>query len=519
MQQKLAWIAISLMMPLFVFVYLFDTVQATGASIFVNGDNTTGPWDGSSDHPFQFIQDAINVVPENGTVYVFKGIYLENIVINKPIKVNGSGEGYVIIDGRGIKYVVNITANHVTLQGCTIKNGTCGIRIDKSSGNIILKNTIRDADYGIFLGITINNFIYNNNFLNNKQNAYDKGSNSWNADYPLGGNYWDDYIGVDGNGDEFGDTPYPLAGNFNRDNHPLMKPLTISPVADFRYSPSNPTTQNVIQFTDKSTDIDGYIVSWLWDFGDGTNSIDSNPIHRYVDKGRYNVTLTIYDESGGKNITIQSIEVLNIKPVVSFEYSPPSPTDLQTVTFNDKSSDVDGFIISWFWNFGDGITSTAQNPVHQYSDNGLYIVTLSAVDNDREANEVSKQISVLNVGPTASFSFFSLFLPKVNDTISFTDTSTDTDGIVSSWSWDFGDGTTSNVRNPAKNYSAGGSFKVILWVTDNDGVSDIATEYITIFVSTTPSEDFQGSPLFNYLIFAFLGIAMVLIILVIRKYA
>ena len=434
MQKKLVCFVVSLMVSSFVFVFLFDTAHAAGSPIFVNGGNTVGPWDGSSGHPFQFIQDGIDAVTENGTVYVFAGIYRGNIVINKTINVNRTGKGNVIIDGCGTEDVVNISADHVTIRGCTIKNGTCGIRIYNSSGSIITENTIRDAEYGMFLGSVFNNFIYNNNFLNNTQNAYDLGSNSWDGGYLHGGNYWDDYIGVDGNRDGFGDTSYRIAGAGSLDKHPLMKPFTVPPVADFSYSPL-------------------------------------------------------------------------------------TPTDLQIVTFNDASTDFNGYIVSWFWDFGDGNTSTLQNVTHQYVDNGSYIVTLSVVDDDQAVNQVSRKISVLNVGPTAKFTFFSPFLPKINDTILFTDTSIDADGTVVSWSWDFGDEATSNVRNPVHNYSDGGTYRVSLRVIDNDGVSDTATEYVTIYISTSPGEDFQRSPLFDYLIFTFLGIAIVVIILVIRKYA
>ncbi|MCJ7697868.1 MAG: PKD domain-containing protein [Thermoplasmata archaeon] len=434
MQKKLVFFLVFLMVSSFVFVFLFDTANAAGVTIFVDGDNAVGPWDGSSGHPFRFIQDGIDAVMENGTVYVFAGIYRENIVISKTINVNRTGKGNVIIDGRGVEDVVNISADHVTIRGCTIKNGTCGIRIYNSSGSMITENTIRDAEYGMFLGSVFNNVIYNNNFLNNTHNAYDLGSNSWDAGYLHGGNYWDDYAGVDRDRDGFGDTSYRIGGAGSLDKHPLMKPFTVPPVADFSYSPL-------------------------------------------------------------------------------------TPTDLQIVTFNDTSTDVDGSIVSWFWDFGDGNTSTLQNATHQYVDNGSYIVTLSVVDDDQAVNKVSRKISVLNVGPTAKFTFFSPFLPKINDTILFTDTSIDTDGTVVSWSWDFGDEATSNVRSPAHNYSAGGTYQVSLRVTDNDGVSDTATEYVTIFISTSPGEDLQKSPLFDYVIFTFLGIAIVVIILVIRKYA
>lgn len=432
MQKKSVYIVVFLMMSSLFF--LFDTVHAEKFSIYVNSVNTIGPWNGSSSYPFQFIQDGIDAATENGTVYIFAGIYRENIIINKTININRIGKGNAIIDGCGIENVVNISADHVTMCNCTIKNGTYGFRIYHSSGSIITENTIQDSKYGMFLRGAINNLIYNNNFMNNTQNVYDLGSNSWDGGYLHGGNYWDDYTGMDNNRDGFGDTSYRIAGASNFDMYPLMKPFTVPPVADFSYSPI-------------------------------------------------------------------------------------SPTDLQIVTFNDTSTDSDGYIESWFWDFGDGNTSTLQHVTHRYFDNGVYTVTFSIIDDDQAVNQVYKMISVLNVGPIAKFTFFSPFLSKINDTIQFTDTSIDSDGTVVSWRWDFGDETTSSEQNPVHKYSTGGTYQISLRINDNDGVSDTATEFITIYIVTSPGEDIQKSPLFDYLIFTFLGIAIVIIILVIRKYA
>ncbi|MEM3492960.1 MAG: PKD domain-containing protein, partial [Thermoplasmata archaeon] len=81
------------------------------------------------------------------------------------------------------------------------------------------------------------------------------------------------------------------------------------PIAGFVYTPSTPTTSDTIQFTDTSTDSDGTIVAWSWDFGDGTQSTLQNPTHKYSRKGIYSVTLTVIDDDGGTHTVTKTIEV------------------------------------------------------------------------------------------------------------------------------------------------------------------------------------------------------------------
>ncbi|ATU08350.1 LamG-like jellyroll fold domain-containing protein [Methanohalophilus portucalensis] len=84
-------------------------------------------------------------------------------------------------------------------------------------------------------------------------------------------------------------------------------------------------------------------------------------------------------------------------PSADFAYSPPNPTTYETVDFTDQSSDPDGNIVGWSWDFGDGNTSTDQNPSHQYSSEGTYTVTLTVTDDDGEVSTTSKTVEV--IGP------------------------------------------------------------------------------------------------------------------------
>jgi PKD repeat protein len=149
-----------------------------------------------------------------------------------------------------------------------------------------------------------------------------------------------------------------------------------------------------------------------------------------------------------------------------------------TATFTDISTDSDGTIASWLWNFGDGNSSTMQNPEHTYTAADTYTVSLTVTDDDGAENSVSQNVTVTeppNVPPTASFTHITAYL-----TATFTDTSTDSDGTITSWAWDFGDSSNSSAQNPAHSYAAAGTYTVSLTVTDNDGGSDTTSQDITV---------------------------------------
>ena len=458
-------------------------VKASESIVYVDDDNIEGPWDGTQEHPFLKIQDGVNDASTDGVVYVLNGTYYENIVITKTIEMKGSSKGNVILDGSGSGHVVQVTANNVTIHYFTIKNSTYGIRLSSSFNNTIKDNTIRDADYGVYLEDSSNNTIYHNNFINNIQHAYETENNTWDNGYSSGGNYWDDYTGED--------TVYNITGGTSRDRYPFMDYINELPAPDFTYLPSAPTTQDTIQFTDKSIDSDGYITSWFWDFDDKNTSNQKNPTHRYADDGIYTVTLEVTDDLGVLANKSYEINVLNVGPTADMSYNPTTPTDLHNVSFIDESVDLDGYIVFWSWGFGDGNASSLKNPFHKYGDDGIYDVTLNVVDDDGADAVIQKQITVLNVAPSVDFAY-NPRPPTTNDTIQLSDTSIDPDGTIVSWSWDLGDGTTSNQQNPTIKYSYGGSYKVSLTVVDDDGDSNIVSKNIKVAEEAVIHEDYTG---------------------------
>ncbi len=223
-------------------------------------------------------------------------------------------------------------------------------------------------------------------------------------------------------------------------------------------------------FTSTSSDPDGSIAGYSWNFGDATTSTAQNPSHSYAAAGTYNVTLTVTDNQGATNSVSHSVTVAagNQPPVAAFS----SSCSALTCSFTSTSSDPDGSIASYSWAFGDGATSTAQNPSHTYAAGGTYTVTLTVTDNQSATNAVSHSVTVTaaNQAPTANFTFSCSGL-----SCSFTSTSSDPDGSIAGYSWNFGDATTSTAQNPSHTYAAGGSYTVTLQVTDNQGAQSTTT--------------------------------------------
>lgn len=174
----------------------------------------------------------------------------------------------------------------------------------------------------------------------------------------------------------------------------------------------------------------------------------------------------------------------NTPPTANFNFSISG----LTVTFSDASTDANGTVASRSWNFGDGTSSAATNPVKAYGSAGTRSVTLTVTDNQGATNSLTRSVTVGGPGntpPVASFTFATNLR-----TVNFTDTSTDANGTIAARSWNFGDGTTSTAANPAKTYNTAGTRTVTLTVTDNQGATNATSKSVT--VSDTPPPNVQA---------------------------
>jgi chitodextrinase len=148
-----------------------------------------------------------------------------------------------------------------------------------------------------------------------------------------------------------------------------------------------------VRFVADALDLDGEIVDVEWEFGDGTWSNDFSPVHIYGKKGRYEVALTVWDDRGASDWTSTTVKIESRPPRAGFKrklvYSTPGK-----VQFFDKSRDPNGIVTDWYWDFGDGSTSTEREPAHVYAGPGTYWVSLTVTDDDGQVGVRGVRIKV-----------------------------------------------------------------------------------------------------------------------------
>ncbi|WKV11889.1 PKD domain-containing protein [Marivirga harenae] len=239
--------------------------------------------------------------------------------------------------------------------------------------------------------------------------------------------------------------------------------------SDFSFEFDQSCLPVTVSFQDQSVNA----TSWQWDFGDGTTSTDQNPTHIYFEAPKRSVKLIIENENGCK---------LSIKKPMNFIFSANFEVDKKQicqddiVEFSAKSDDA----VSWFWDFGDGNSSTERNPQHQFQSAGIFDVQLIAENNSGCADTVLMQQYIEVTPYKADFKLAeSIESNCVPVQVSFQDLS---DG-AESYFWDFGDGQTSRVANPVHLYNSVGNFDVSLVITNKLGCQDTLTKEQFVNVS------------------------------------
>ena len=247
------------------------------------------------------------------------------------------------------------------------------------------------------------------------------------------------------------------------------------PAASFTQNVTEGNAPLAVAFTDAST---GNVTAWAWDFGDGNTSTDRNPTHTYAAPGTYSVTLNASNAYGYDLSAATAISVLD-PPVANFSANATVIPVGGTVLFTDAST---GDVTGWSWSFGDGATSSLKNPVHTYAAPGTYTVALTASNAYGSDTETKEAYIDAGLPPVASFTA-NVTGGNAPLTVQFTDAST---GDVTGWSWSFGDGATSSLKNPVHTYAAPGTYTVTLIATNEYGSDEeIRTDYITVYAPVT----------------------------------
>ena len=269
----------------------------------------------------------------------------------------------------------------------------------------------------------------------------------------------------------------------------ITVPVTVNPNPTATITVAPVCLGTASAFTCNTTMVGG---TFAWTFGDaaGGTSTLQNPSYTYASAGIYNVTVTLTTVPGGCIGTATGTAVVAPIPVANFTAT--TVCQGQLTSFTSTSTVMPpATITGWAWNFGDGGTSTLQNPTHQYAACGPYNVMLTVTSTGGCTHDTTITITVKPM-PTPSFSSTSVCQ---GFTTTFTDLSTiNCGGTITGWAWKFGDGVgTSAVQNPTYTYTSAGTFPCTLTVTSNNGCDSSVTINVIVypipvpgFTATTP---------------------------------
>ncbi len=202
--------------------------------------------------------------------------------------------------------------------------------------------------------------------------------------------------------------------------------------------------------------------------------------------GTYYVMINAYAGFSGLNLTVSEAggtPLPNVAPTADAG-GPYAGYELDTIAFDGTGSwDSDGSIVSYAWDFGDGGSDVGPSPTYSYGTTGTYVVTLTVTDDDGDGDVATTSATVTiappNVAPTADAD--GPYAGVQGAAVSFDGTfSSDSDGSIVSYDWDFGDGGFATGATPTHAYAATGTYTVLLTVTDDDGAWDVASTTATI---------------------------------------
>jgi PKD repeat protein len=242
----------------------------------------------------------------------------------------------------------------------------------------------------------------------------------------------------------------------------------------------------------RSYDVDGEIANWSWDLGDGATATGPTASHRYERPGTYAVLLTVRDAAGLPNSTATSraTMIVNEPPVAAAGPDRVAAVG-ESLTFDAGGSlDRDGKLVRHAWDFGDGAKGAGLKAAYAYDRPGTYTVTLTVTDDSGTATATASDSAtiIVNAPPVAAAGPDQIV--TASEVRFDGSASTDPDGTILRYAWDFGDGTSGEGARPTHVYRQAGAYRVRLTVTDDSGTSrSSATDSLRVTVNQAPIAD------------------------------
>lgn len=307
-----------------------------------------------------------------------------------------------------------------------------------------------------FTNTTTNGSTYNWKFGNGNTSSLTNPTNIYN----VAGNY----------------TVQLLATSTNGCKDSASKTVTVwpRPIASFKVNDG--CTGDALSFATNSVGA----VSHEWTFGDGNTSTAANPSKGYSSPATYNVRLIVTSVNGCKDTTNSNVTV---NPRASVSFTNPSGLCVGASASFTNTSTLSTGTMTYQWNFGDGNSGGATNPTNTYTSAGNYTVKLTATTDKGCANTATSSVLVY-AKPTANFN---VNAACAGSTVTFNNTTVG----GSTYTWDFGDATTSTLASPTKIYASAGTYTVKLTATNANNCSDVFTK--TIVIHANPTANFTAT--------------------------
>jgi PKD repeat protein len=272
---------------------------------------------------------------------------------------------------------------------------------------------------------------------------------------------------------------YDLNGN----NVNTSQPITISP--SLAPQTTSQITGNCLSspLSFDAQQLSGAITAWNWDFGDGIGtSTLQNDTYTYTTAGNYPVKLSITDANGCNNLYIDTARVYN-EPTPNFTFPAGNLCMNNSIAFSNTTTGESGPVVSWTWDFNGEGNSTERDPTFTFLTPGSKTITLTS--SIPGCANVTQQTITIEEAPITTFGFDNVCNSQ---TTTFTDFTTGNN--LTTWNWDFGDGTNSTIPNPVHTYTNPGKYVVTLTVGNNLGCS--TTKVDTVFNHAIPVVSFTN---------------------------